>query len=227
MKDIVIAIDGYSGCGKSTTAKGVAKALNYTYLDSGAMYRAVTYYFIKNNIDTQDPDAIQNALSSIMIDFYYSQDTQSYETYLNGINIEKEIRNMEVSSQVSQVSALPAVRKAMVAQQRKLGKGKSVVMDGRDIGTNVFPDAELKVFMTADLDIRAARRKEELAAKGQQVSLETIEQNLRKRDQIDSTRKENPLKKAATAIEIDTTDITIEEQIERVVALAREIIGEN
>jgi cytidylate kinase len=227
MKDIVIAIDGYSGCGKSTTAKGVAKALNYTYLDSGAMYRAVTYYFIKNNIDTEHPDAIQNALSGIMIDFQFNQDTQSYETYLNGINIEKEIRKMEVSSQVSQVSALPAVRKAMVVQQRKLGRGKSVVMDGRDIGTNVFPDAELKVFMTADLAIRAARRKEELLAKGQQVSLKTIEQNLRERDRIDSTRKENPLKKAAMAIEIDTSHISIEQQTERVVALARAIIGEN
>ena len=227
MKDIVIAIDGYSGCGKSTTAKGVAKALNYTYLDSGAMYRAVTFYFLKNKINLQDVAAIQKALSEISVDFKYNEKTQSYETYLNGTNVEKEIREIGISEQVSQVSALPAVRKAMVEQQRKLGGGKRVVMDGRDIGTNVFPGAELKIFMTADLATRANRREQEFAEKGQQVPLERIGQNLWERDQMDTTRKENPLKKALSAIEIDTTYITIEEQIAKVVALAREITGEN
>ena len=223
----MIAIDGYSGCGKSTTAKAVAKALNYAYLDSGAMYRAVTYYFIKNNIDLQDPEAIQHALSSLVVDFQYNPETQSDETYLNGINIENEIRKMEVAELVSQVSALPAVRKAMVAQQRKLGSSKRIVMDGRDIGTNVFPEAELKIFMTADIATRAKRREKELLEKGQQASLESIGQNLSQRDYIDTTRKENPLKKAPTAIEIDTTNITIDEQIGKVVALARKIMGEN
>lgn len=224
MKDIVIAIDGYSGCGKSTTAKSVAEALHYTYLDSGAMYRAVTCYFIKNNINPADPQAIQSALANILIEFRYNEDTKTNETYLNGINVERDIRKMEVSKQVSQVSAIPSVRSAMVAQQRKLGANKRVVMDGRDIGTHVFPDAELKIFMTADLLTRAQRRKEELKEKGQDVSLEEIIRNLSERDHIDTTRKENPLLKADTAIEIDTTHITVEEQVEKVVRLAREII---
>jgi CMP/dCMP kinase len=224
MKDIVIAIDGHSGCGKSTTAKRVAEALHYTYLDSGAMYRAVTYYFIQHNINLEDAQAIQNALTNILIEFRYNQGTKTNETYLNGINVERDIRNMEVSERVSRVSAIPSVRSAMVAQQRKLGTSKRVVMDGRDIGTHVFPDAELKIFMTADLLTRARRRKEELKEKGQDVSLEEITRNLSERDHIDTTRKENPLLKADTAIEIDTTHITIEEQVEKVINLARELI---
>ena len=224
MKDIVIAIDGYSGCGKSTTAKSVAEALYYTYLDSGAMYRAVTYYFIKNNINPEDTQAVRSALDNILIEFRYNQDTKTNEIYLNGINVERDIRNMEVSERVSQVSAIPSVRKALVAQQRKLGASKRVVMDGRDIGTHVFPDAELKIFMTADLLTRARRRKEELKERGQDVSLKEITRNLSERDHIDTTRKENPLLKADTAIEIDTTHITIEEQVEKVINLARELI---
>ncbi len=227
MQHIVIAIDGYSGCGKSTTAKGVAKVLEYTYLDSGAMYRAVTLYFINNTVSLEDEQAIKKALGNILITFQYNEATKTNETYLNGINVEREIRGMEVSEMVSPVSAIPAVRKAMVAQQRKLGSQKKVVMDGRDIGTNVFPDAELKVFMTADLQTRAQRRKAELLEKGGEVSLETIKKNLAERDRIDTTRKENPLVKASDAVEIDTTNITIQDQIDKVVALAREIIENN
>jgi len=227
MQHIVIAIDGYSGCGKSTTAKGVAKALEYTYLDSGAMYRAVTLYFINNAISLEDEQAIKKALGNILITFQYNEATKTNETYLNGINVEREIRGMEVSEMVSPVSAIPAVRKAMVAQQRKLGSQKRVVMDGRDIGTNVFPDAELKVFMTADLETRAQRRKAELIEKGGEVFLETIKKNLAERDRIDTTRKENPLVKANDAVEIDTTNIKVQDQVDKVVALAREIIENN
>lgn len=224
MKEIVIAIDGYSGCGKSTTAKAVAELLHYTYLDSGAMYRAVTLYFLQHNLQLSDQEAIEDALSKIVIEFRYNQAAKSNETYLNGINVEREIRKMAVSERVSQVSALPAVRQAMVAQQRKLGANKGVVMDGRDIGSNVFPDAELKIFMTANLSTRAQRRRKELKEKGQEVSLEEIMHNLSERDHIDTTRKENPLIKADSAIEIDTTEITLEEQIEKVWKLAQEII---
>ena len=167
MIDIVIAIDGLSGCGKSTTAKELSKILNYTYLDSGAMYRAVTLFFIKNNINHSDPEEIQKALKNINIEFKPNKESTANETYLNGVNVEREIRNMEVSAQVSKISAIGEVRKVLVDQQRKLGAKKGVVMDGRDIGTVVFPDAELKIFMRAELKERARRRQKELLKRGE------------------------------------------------------------
>lgn len=223
-KDIIIAIDGYSGCGKSTTAKAVAYSLGYHYIDSGAMYRATTLFFLRNQIDLADKASVLKALQEIHITFFSAKDGQSYETYLNGENVENEIRQMEVTRRVSEVSAIPEVRKAMVAQQQELGANKRVVMDGRDIGTHVFPDAELKIFMTARTEIRAERRKKELMENGQAVELAEIRENLQERDKIDSSRKENPLRKAEGAIEIDTSDLSFPQQVEQVLKLAREII---
>ncbi len=172
MKKIVIAIDGYSACGKSSTAKIVAANLNYAYIDTGAMYRAVTYYFLQNYVNQPNPKAIKKALNDIHIEFHHNNRSGENETYLNGLNVEDEIRKMEVSNNVSEVSALAEVRACMVELQRKMGKKKGVVMDGRDIGTAVFPDAELKIFMTADFEARADRRQKELLEKKQLVDLE-------------------------------------------------------
>lgn len=224
MQDIIIALDGYSGCGKSSTAKEVAKALGYTYLDSGAMYRAATLYFIRNQIDLQNIESVSKALNNIDIRFYRNKETFKNETYLNGENVEEEIRKMEVSENVSRVSAIPEVREKMVKQQRTLGAGKCVVMDGRDIGSHVFPDAELKIFMKADLHVRAQRRKKELEEQGVKVKLEEIEHNLAERDSIDSNRAQSPLIKVKDAVEIDTTHLTFSEQVKKIVELAREQI---
>lgn len=222
---ITIAIDGYSGCGKSTTAKGVARRLGYVYVDSGAMYRAVTLYFLRHNIpfDTENP-AMLAALKEIHIDFVLCKDTGLPEVRLNGEKVEKEIRSPEIAANVSPVSVHPAVRKQMVKLQQKMGKKSGVVMDGRDIGTVVFPHAELKVFMTADVEVRAQRRKEELAEKGITVSLEEVIHNLEERDKIDSSRAESPLRKAEDAIEIDTSTTSVAEQIEMVCAKAEAIL---
>ena len=226
MKKIVIAIDGYSACGKSSTAKRVAAQLNYAYIDTGAMYRAVTFYFLQNFINPTNPKAVEEALRNIGIEFHYNAKTGENETYLNGLNVEKEIRGMQVSERVSEVSTLPRVRSCMVELQRKMGKKKGVVMDGRDIGTTVFPDAELKIFMTADFDERAARRQRELLEKKQLVELDTVKQNLSKRDHIDTTRAESPLRKAEDAFVIDTTHTTMEEQVGSILSMAREIINQ-
>lgn len=225
-QDIIVAIDGYSGCGKSSTAKAVARALGYTYIDSGAMYRAVTLYLLRHNIALSDTKAIEAALDKLHIHFQINPQTSQpiYETYLDGENVEQEIRGMGVSERVSDVSALPVVRKSMVGLQRKMGTDKRVVMDGRDIGTNVFPQAALKVFMTADLNERARRRQVELAEKGSSVELDEIAKNLAERDRIDTTRTENPLIKAADAVEIDTTHLQFDEQVNRIVTLAQEAI---
>lgn len=220
MRKIIIAIDGYSGCGKSTTAREVAAQLGYIYIDTGAMYRSVTLFFIENHVSLTDPKAVEKALEQIDITFHFNFRKQANEVYLNGLNVEERIREMEVSQRVSEVSALKQVRDALVAQQRKMGKNRGVVMDGRDIGTVVFPEANLKIFMSADLRVRAERRQKELLAKGQLVELEEVVENLRKRDEIDTSRKESPLKKAVNAIEIDTTHITFEEQIELITNLA-------
>jgi cytidylate kinase len=220
LKKIIIAIDGYSSCGKSTTAKQVAAKLGYGYIDTGAMYRAVTLYFLDNYINLTNPKAIEKALNEINITFHYNPKTQQNEVFLNGVNVEKEIRKMRISDKVSEVSAIPAVRHAMVAQQQKMGKKRGIVMDGRDIGTRVFPDAELKIFMTADINVRAARRQQELLEKNQLVNLEEVIENLLHRDLIDTTREESPLRKAEDAHLIDTTYITVEEQVEEVVHLA-------
>ena len=218
-KKIVIAIDGYSGCGKSTTAKKVAEAIGYSYLDTGAMYRAVTFFFINNLISLSDAAAVDKALDEISIEFRFNEKFKRSEVYLNALRIEKEIRSMDVSKQVSNVAALPAVRARLVYLQKKIGEKGGVVMDGRDIGTTVFPDAELKVFMTADVKARAFRRQKELAKQGEVLSIEEIIENLEERDRIDTTREESPLRKAEDAHIIDTTELTISNQVQAVVSL--------
>jgi cytidylate kinase len=222
--DITVAIDGYSGVGKSSTAKAVAQQLGYTYVDSGAMYRAVTLHFLRNGVELDNPAAVTEALANLQIGFQPHSRGVGYETLLNGENVEQEIRGMRVSDHVSPVSALPAVRHALVELQRQLGAGRRVVMDGRDIGTRVFPQAELKVFMTADPTVRARRRRAELLEKGQAVAVADIERNLLQRDELDSSRKESPLTKASDAVTLDTTHLTFEAQVEQVVAWARAII---
>ena len=219
MRRIIIAIDGYSACGKSTTAKAVAKIIGYRYIDSGAMYRAVTLYFLDHHIALTNQKEIVKALQKIKITFQISSDGIT-ETFLNGLNVERKIRKMKISENVSQVSTIKEVRMAMVERQRKLGKDKGIAMDGRDIGTVVFPDAELKLFLTADILVRAFRRQRELLEKEDLVDLDTIIANLQKRDEIDSHRKESPLVQAKDAIVIDTTHITIDEQVDEVVRLA-------
>ncbi|MCA6073942.1 (d)CMP kinase [Fulvivirga sedimenti] len=225
MKKIIIAIDGYSACGKSTTAKRVAEELGYAYIDSGAMYRAVTLYFLDNHVSITNLKEVERALEKINI--HFENISGANTTFLNGANVEKQIRKMNVSNHVSEVSTLAVVRHAMVAQQRAMGKRKGVVMDGRDIGTVVFPDAELKVFMTAEMGIRAGRRQLELLEKGQALNLDEIRENLEKRDHIDATREESPLRKADDAVILDTSGITLEEQVQQVVALAKEKMMEN
>src|SRR5688572_8528450 len=219
LSKIVIAIDGYSACGKSTTAKEVAKILGYRYIDSGAMYRAVTVYFLEHHVSLSNPREIAKALQNINISFKVNSKGIS-ETYLNNLNVEKDIRRMRVSENVSPVSAIREVRVAMVEQQRKLGKDKGIVMDGRDIGTVVFPKAEMKFFMTADILVRAFRRQRELLLLDRLVDLDSVIENIESRDRIDTTRAESPLRKADDAIIIDTTHITIDEQVDEVIRMA-------
>lgn len=218
-RKMVIAIDGYSACGKSTTAKEVARILGYRYIDSGAMYRAVTLYFLDNHVSLSNPKDITKALSQIHISFNVNSKGIS-ETYLNNLNVEKEIRKMRISEKVSPVSAVKDVRVAMVEQQRRMGKEKGIVMDGRDIGTVVFPNAELKFFMTADMVVRAIRRQKELLENDRLVDLDEVIENIAQRDKIDTTRKESPLRQATDAIVIDTTHITVDEQVDEVVRQA-------
>ncbi|WP_210463412.1 (d)CMP kinase [Rufibacter roseolus] len=219
MKKIVVALDGHSSCGKSTTAKQVAKELGYAYIDTGAMYRAVTLYFLEHYVDLTNPKKVQEALDNIEVTFHRNAKSGRNEVFLNGLNVEDEIRKMYISDKVSEVSVLPAVRHAMVAEQKKMGKRRGVVMDGRDIGTAVFPDAEVKVFMTADVEIRARRRQQELFEKKQMVPFDEIVENLKKRDHIDSTRAESPLRRAEDAHLLDTSYITIDEQVDFVLDL--------
>ena len=214
MERIIIAIDGYSSCGKSTLAKAIAARLGYAYVDSGAMYRAVTLYFLHHYIPLDDAPAIEEALHNIHIDFHYNPILQRNETWLNGESVEEAIRSLKVSNLVSPVSAIKSVRTTMVHLQRKAGKNKGIVMDGRDIGTNVFPNAEIKIFMTASLEIRAQRRFDELKAKGQHHTLEEIQHNLAERDRIDTTRSENPLIQAADALVLDNSLMNEQEQLE-------------
>ncbi len=211
-KKIIVAIDGFSSCGKSTVAKQLAQKLNYIYVDSGAMYRAVTLYFLRNHIAIENENAVTEALKNIHLHFELNEKSAP-EIWLNGMNVKQEIRTMEVSSFVSPVSTIKSVRQAMVAQQRKIGATKGVVMDGRDIGTTVFPDAELKIFLTAYPMIRARRRHDELLAKGFNNSLDEVLNNLAERDRIDSTREESPLRKADDAIEVDNSNLTPDEQL--------------
>lgn len=212
-KNLVIAIDGYSSCGKSTLAKALAKKLGFIYIDSGAMYRAVTLYFIRNHVDMNNPEAITDALQHIELNFH-ARDYQSHIT-LNGEEVSEEIRQMPVSENVSVVSANKIVRKEMVKQQQRMGKSKNIVMDGRDIGTTVFADAQVKFFMTADPKIRAERRFKEMQSKGDTTTtLEEVFENLAHRDYADTTRKESPLTRAEDAIILDNTNITETEQLD-------------
>lgn len=216
MKKITIAIDGFSSCGKSTMAKDLAREVGYIYVDTGAMYRAVTLFAMRNGMFSSDGNVIADELKArmddISISFKLNEDTGRPDTYLNGELVEKDIRTLEVSSCVSQVAALPFVRKALVAQQQAMGREKGIVMDGRDIGTAVFPDAELKVFVTASAEVRAQRRYDELKAKGMETDYDDILENVRKRDYIDSHREVSPLRKADDAVELDNSSMTIEEQ---------------
>ena len=224
MPKIIVAIDGYSSCGKSSTAKLVAEKLGYNYIDTGAMYRAVTLYFIQNHVSLNNPKEVSEALDKIEIEFRQNAALKS-ETYLNGINVEDEIRKLYIADKVSDVAANKEVRKAMVRQQQKMGKRKGYVLDGRDIGTVVFPEAELKIFMTADKLVRAQRRQAELLEKGEVIDLDDIIQNLEKRDLIDTTREEGPLKMAEGAKTVDTTFITLDEQVEKIVLWADALIS--
>ena len=219
MRKITIAIDGYSACGKSTTAKQVASVLGYRYIDTGAMYRAVTLYFLDHHVALTNPKEVSRALQQIQITSKVNSKNVS-ETFLNGLNVEKEIRKMRISENVSQVSTLKEVRDALVEQQRRMARDKAVVMDGRDIGTVVFPNAELKLFMTADILVRAFRRQKELLQRGQLVDLDDVIENLIHRDKIDTSRAESPLRQADDALVIDTTHITIDEQVDEVVRQA-------
>ncbi|WP_207532182.1 (d)CMP kinase [Desertivirga arenae] len=212
LNNIIIAIDGYSSCGKSTLAKALAKKLHFIYIDTGAMYRAVTLYLQKNKIDITNEELVEHALDDIHLNFH-SRDYQSHIT-LNGIEVSDEIRQMIVSEKVSEVSAIKAVRREMVKQQQRMGESKNVVMDGRDIGTTVFPDAKVKIFMTADPKVRAERRFKELQGKDEKVTLEEVFENLAHRDYQDTTRKESPLIRATDAIILDNTNLTEVQQLE-------------
>jgi cytidylate kinase len=217
MKRIVVAIDGFSSCGKSTMAKDLAKEIGYIYIDTGAMYRAVTLFCIQNGLFTDktlDVESLRGKMGDIKITFALNESTGRPDTYLNGVCVEKEIRQMEVSSKVSIVSTVDFVRSAMVAQQQEMGKQKGIVMDGRDIGTVVFPDAELKIFVTARADVRAQRRFDELKAKGDNPNYEEILHNVEERDRIDQTRAVSPLRRADDALLLDNSDMTIAQQKE-------------
>ena len=212
MRKITIAIDGHSSCGKSTMAKDLARKIGYIYVDTGAMYRAVTLYALRNGM-LDDKESLEQALGDIKITFRLNEESRP-ETYLNGENVEREIRSIEVSNHVSPIATLPFVRKFLVAQQQAMGTEKGVVMDGRDIGTVVFPDAELKIFVTASAEVRAQRRYDELKAKGQEASYDEILKNVVERDYIDSHREVSPLRKADDAIELDNSHMTIAQQNE-------------
>jgi len=222
MENVVIAIDGLSGCGKSSTAKAVAKRLGFKYLDSGAMYRAVTLFFLQQNVNYLDEDEVAAALDNIQLDFNFSNYKQRYETILNRNNVEDDIRKSLVTDKVSEVSAIAAVRQALIKKQRELAEEGSIVMDGRDIGTNVFPNADLKIFMTADLEERARRRMLDLEVLNDKPDFDRIVASLKDRDYKDMNRQSSPLRKAENAKEIDTSRLTFDEQVNQIVKLATE-----
>lgn len=229
MKKITIAIDGFSSCGKSTMAKDLACEIGYIYIDSGAMYRAVTLYSIENGIfqgSQIDTEKLRNQIKNIHISFRLNEETGRPDTYLNGINVENKIRTMEVSSRVSPIAALDFVREAMVALQQAMGKAKGIVMDGRDIGTTVFPDAELKIYVTASPEIRAQRRYDELKAKGEEASFDEILDNVKQRDYIDQNREVSPLRKADDALLLDNSQMSISQQKEWLAEQFSKIIKE-
>jgi cytidylate kinase len=221
-KKIIITIDGWSSCGKSTLAKQLAKELGYVYIDSGAMYRAITLYFLRNHVDWTDRSDVVAALKDIHIEFEFNEKSQQSEIMLNGENVEYVIRDLVIAEKVSDVATIKEVRTFAVAQQQKMGDKKGVVMDGRDIGTTVFPDAELKIFMTADIAVRVERRFREMYEKNPNTTIEEVQHNLEMRDYIDSNREVSPLRKAEDAVEIDNTHLTMEEQLEIALKLTRQ-----
>ena len=230
MRKITIAIDGYSSCGKSTMAKDLAREIGYIYVDTGAMYRSVTLFAMRNNLFNEDgsikTDELKSRMNEINISFKLNSETGRPDTYLNGELVEKEIRSMDVSERVSKIAALPFVREALVAQQQAMGKEKGIIMDGRDIGTVVFPDAELKIFVTASAEVRAQRRYDELKAKGMPADFDDILKNVKERDYIDSHRETSPLRKADDALELDNSNMTREEQKAWLMARYQEKAGE-
>lgn len=224
MRKIIITIDGWSSCGKSTLAKQLAKTLHYVYIDSGAMYRAITLYFLRNMVDWTKEKQVTDALKNIELEFIPNEKSGEAEIYLNGENVEYLIRDLIIAEKVSEVATIKAVRTFAVAQQRKMGEKKGIVMDGRDIGTVVFPKAELKIFMTADNAIRVERRFRELYAKNPNITIEEVKNNLEMRDYIDSHREISPLKKAEDAVVLDNSNITPEQQLELALGFVKQKI---
>ena len=226
-KNIIIAIDGHSSCGKSTIAKDLAKKINYTYIDSGAMYRVITLFAIRNGLvheDKIDQNKLSSCIDKLSISFKYNETKKRHETYLNGELVEDEIRSLDVSNKVSLIAKIKFVREKMVTFQRELSKGFGIIMDGRDIGTVVFPNAQLKIFMTADIEVRAIRRYKELKDKGEEVSLDAIRKNVKQRDYIDENRDESPLRKADDAIVLDNSNLSKEEQLNWIVKKMEEVL---
>ncbi|HSU51325.1 MAG TPA: (d)CMP kinase [Segetibacter sp.] len=226
MKKIIITIDGYSSCGKSTLAKALAEELSYVFIDSGAMYRAITLYFLRNHVNWNVQDEVIKALENITLEFSYSDQTNISEIYLNDENVEWLIRDMVVAENVSEVAAVREVREFAVEQQRKMGDAKGIVMDGRDIGTTVFPNAELKIFLTADPAVRVERRFREMLLKNPHITIDEVRTNLEVRDYIDSHREFSPLKKAKDAIVLDNSNLTIKDQLKIALKLVKERLAE-
>jgi CMP/dCMP kinase len=224
-QDIIITIDGWSSCGKSTLAKQLAKALGYVYVDSGAMYRAITLYFLRNSIDLDDKKEVCEALKDIALEFVYNEKSQCSEIFLNGENVEYLIRDLIIAEKVSEVAAVKEVREFAVSQQKKMGKKKGIVMDGRDIGTVVFPKAELKIFMTADNAVRVQRRFRELFEKNPNITIEEVKNNLEMRDYIDSHREVSPLRQAKDAMVLDNTNLSEKEQFSKALGWAKARMG--
>lgn len=225
MQKIIITIDGWSSCGKSTLAKQLARELDYIYIDSGAMYRAITLYFLRNHVDWTRPRAVHEALAEINLEFIYNNKARQSEMHLNNENVEYVIRDLVIAEKVSDVAAIREVREFAVSRQQAMGRDKGIVMDGRDIGTVVFPDAELKIFMTADNEVRVERRFRELFEKNPAITLEEVKANLEMRDYIDSNREVSPLRKAPDAIELDNTNMSMRQQLEIALRWAREKLG--
>lgn len=221
MKRIIITVDGWSSCGKSTMARQLAKQLNYIFIDSGAMYRAITLYFLRNNTDIKDLTSVIAALKNIQLSFQINPSNGNNEIWLNGENVEQFIRGMEVAEKVSEVAAIKQVREFAVKQQQLIGENKGIVMDGRDIGTAVFPDAELKIFMTADNEVRVLRRFKELSDKNPSILIEEVRSNLAQRDHMDSTREVSPLRKADDAVVLDNSHLTPYEQLQLALSWAK------
>src|SRR6185312_2674790 len=224
LPDIIITIDGFSSCGKSTLAKQLARKLNYTYIDSGAMYRAITLYFLRNNVNWSNKNEILSALDNISLEFLSNIHTGNTEIYLNNENVEYIIRDLVVAEKVSEIAALPEVRRFAVSAQQKIGTNKRIVMDGRDIGTTVFPDAEVKIFMVADEAVRVERRFAEMFDKNPNITLEEVRNNIAMRDYIDANRKVSPLTKAEDAIELDNTNLTPKEQLDFALRLVQKVV---